>query len=401
MAARKSRLPRLLLVGAALAVAAVIAWLMIYTPPVPVDVATVDRGDVEVTVGDDGIARVREVYAVAAPIAGRLFRVDVEPGDRVLAGRTVLGRLAPVDPGFLDQRSRGAAEAHAREAGARLAAARAESLRAASALALAEREHERVASLAERGIAARAALDRARATRDEAQAMLAAARATVEMARNAEAEARAQLAAPLATGGGGTIAVRAPVSGTVLRVMQESEAVVPAGTQLVEIGDPASDLEIVTDLLSTEAVRVRPGARARIEEWGGDRPLAATVRRVEPLGILKISALGVEEQRVNVRLDLVGDPSSWSRLGHGYRVEVKIVTGEARGAVRVPASALFRQGTSWAVFVADAGRARLRPVEVGLMNERHAEVRRGLAPGQSVVLFPSEAVADGVRLTRR
>lgn len=399
--ARKSRLPRYALVGAALAVAALIVWFLIHTPPVPVDTATVDRGDIEVTVGDDGVARVREVYTVAAPVAGRLLRVQPEPGDLVVARRTVLARLSASDPGFLDERTRGAAQAHAREAEAQLAAARAAVRRAEATLALARREYARVAPLAERGTLSRAALDRARASRDEAQAVLAAAQASVEMARQALVEARAQLAAPLVTDRTGAVAVRAPVSGTVLRVIQESEAVVPAGSPLVEIGNPASDLEIVCDLLSTDAVRVRPGARAYIEEWGGPRRLAARVRRVEPYGFLKISALGVEEQRVNVRLDLMGDRNDWSRLGHGYRVEVRIVIDEARGVVRVPSSALFRDGSRWAIFVTNDRRAHFRPIDVGLMNDRFAEVRRGVSPGETVVLFPSERVTEGVRLTGR
>lgn len=398
---RKSRLPRYALVGAVIAAAALIAWFLIHRPPVPVDTATIDKGDIEVTVGDDGVARVREVYTVAAPVTGRLLRVEPEPGDPVVARRTVLARLSPADPGFLDERSRSAAQAHVRETEARLVAARAEARRAEATLALTQRDYARVAPLAERGTVSRAALDRARANRDEAQAVLAAARASIVMARHALVEARAQLAAPLVTDRTGAVAVQAPVSGTVLRVIQESEAVVPAGAPLVEIGDPSSDLEIVTDLLSTDAVRVRPGARAYIEDWGGPRALAARVRRVEPYGFLKISALGVEEQRVNVRLDLEGNRTNWSRLGHGYRVEVRIVTDEAHGVVRVPSSALFRAGGHWAVFVDNAKRAHLRRVDVGLMNERFAEVRRGLSPGDAVVLFPSEAVTDGVRLTHR
>jgi HlyD family secretion protein len=206
---------------------------------------------------------------------------------------------------------------------------------------------------------------------------------------------------PVASDRSGVIAVRAPVSGTVLRVLQESETVVPAGASLIEVGNPKGDLELVVDLLSTEAVRVRPGALVHVEGWGGSRPLTGRVRRVEPFGFLKISALGVEEQRVNVRIDLVGDPSTWARLGHGYRVDARIVTGRADGVVRVPSSALFRHEGRWAVFVDQDGRARLRPITVGLMNDSHAEVKQGLAAGEAIVLFPSDAVKDGVKLVRR
>lgn len=397
----KLPLTRIALAAAVLAAVAVIAWLFLHKPPVAVDLARLDRGAVEATVADDGIARVREVYAVAAPVAGRLLRVEAEVGDPVVAGETVLARLAPADPGFLDLRSRAVSQARVGEAEAQLGFALADVRRAEAALTLARREYGRLAPLADKGFVSGASLDRARAARDESAAGLAAAQAAAASARSGVAAARSQLVMPIASDRSGAIVVRAPVSGTVLRLVRESEAVVPAGAPLIEIGNPKGDLELLVDLLSTDAVKIRPGAMARIEGWGGSRALTGRVRRVEPFGFLKISALGVEEQRVNVRIDLVGDPASWSRLGHGYRIDARIVTARVDGVLRVPASALFRDRDRWAVFVNSGGRARLRRIALGLIDESHAEVRQGLSPDEEVVLFPSENVAEGVRLVKR
>jgi HlyD family secretion protein len=190
------------------------------------------------------------------------------------------------------------------------------------------------------------------------------------------------------------------VSGSVLRVLQESEAVVASGTPLAEIGDPAR-LEIVVDLLSTEAVRVQPGQRALIEAWGGGPPLAGEVRRVEPFGFTKVSALGIEEQRVNVVIDFTDPPERWRRLGHGYRVEPRIILASADQALKVPRAGLFRDGQDWAVFVRDGSRARLRHVELGLENGLEAEIRKGLAAGDQVVLQPGDRVSDGQRVRDR
>ena len=201
--------------------------------------------------------------------------------------------------------------------------------------------------------------------------------------------------------GSGAVNVTSAVPGFVLRVPQESERVVVAGTPLVEVGDP-DRLEIVTDLLSADAVRVRPGASVLVDEWGGDRPLKGRVRLIEPYGFTKISALGVEEQRVNVVIDFAEPREAWRRLGHGYRATVRIVTSAAPNALKVPISALFRTGREWSVFVIDSGgRARLRRVEAGRMNDEEAEIRRGLEAGDRVVLHPSDKVQDGIRVRDR
>lgn len=401
MANQRRSFARTGLVITTIAVGVLVFWLMRHKSPLPVDLASVDRGSIAATVSDDGIATVHDVYTVATPVAGRVMRIDAEVGDKVVAGRTVVAHLAPAGVGFLDERSRAMAQAALRAATAQHDAAIAESRRADAALQLARRDFDRIAPLATRGTVSRATLDRSRATRDEASATLATARANATAAENAESVARAQLATPAGGDARGTVTVRAPVTGAVLRIIQKSEAVVPAGAPLIEIGDPAGDLEVVVDLLSSDAVKVRPGARVSIEDWGGPGPLVGRVRLVEPFGFLKVSALGVEEQRVNVRIDLVGDRNSHALLGHGYRVVARIVSDEAANVVRVPVNALVRAGQDWSVFVSDDGRARRRKVDIGLMNDEFAEVRGGLTPGVKVVLFPGESIAEGSKLTER
>jgi HlyD family secretion protein len=379
-------------------VAALLLLLMMRPVPVEVELATVDRGDVPVHVRDRGIARVRNLFEVAAPVGGLLRRVEVEVGDTVVADRTVIARLQPADPGFLDARTREASRARVAEVEARLAAARAMVRRAEAEARAADLEHRRVASLAEQGWVAGAALDRARAVRDEATAGVAAARAEAAAASQALAEARAALSGPLDRSRRGEVVVRSPVSGRVLSLYHQSETVVPPGERIVAVGDPSGDLEIVAELLSSDAVKVRAGQPAAIEQWGGPVPLDGRVRLVEPFGFLKVSALGIEEQRVHVWIDLSDRREIAAPLGHGYRVEVRIETGRARNVVRVPVPALVRAGGAWAAFFAHDGRAQLRPLTLGRINESHAEVRAGLAEGERVILFPAEAVTDGARI---
>lgn len=345
-----------------------------------VDVAAIDRGVVRSEVVDEGRTRVHDVYVVSAPVGGLLQRVMLEPGDAVARGQ-VIGSIAPADPALLDARV-------SAEASAAVAAAEA-SLRAAEAeLELKRRDHQRVTQLADRDFASPAALD-------AAQAALSAARANVN-ARRAEVQ-RARAAA----GGGSARArsvtsVRSPSSGRVLRLLQESEAVVPAGAPIMEVGDPA-DLEVVAEFLSEDAVRMRPGAAAFIEAWGGEAAIPARVSRIEPYAHTKIAALGVEEQRVNVILRL-DDPANAPPLGHGFRVDARVVLSEAADVLRVPVDALIRDGERWSVFRVSNGRARLTPVEVGEGSGQYRQVMRGLQLGDRVIVFPSEALSDGDRV---
>ncbi len=369
--------------------------------PLLVDVAEVARGGMTVSVRDEVRARVRDVFVVSAPIGGQLLRVEKEPGDPAHAGETV-ARLLPPTSGFLDARSRDEANAAAAAAEAALAAAGDRVRQASADYDLAATEAERFESLAETGVAPIATRDRARRDLRAAEAALAAARAESRVREAELAAARARLAGPNADGGGAILEIAAPVSGKVLRVTQESEAVVAPGAPILEIGDLA-DLEIIAELLSSDAARVQDGADAAIENWGGEPdPLAGRVRRVEPSGFTKISALGVEEQRVNVLIDLE-DPAAAAEagLGDGWRADVAITLWRGEDVLQAPVSALFRDGEQWATFRVENGRARLRPVRIGRDNGEVAEVLDGLEAGDRLILYPGEQVADGVRVASR
>jgi HlyD family secretion protein len=360
-----------------------------------VDVAAVSRGPLVVTVDEEGRTRVRDRFVVSAPVSGRVLRIELEPGDAVKRGDLV-ARLQPETPPLLDVRARAEAQAAVDSAEAALGRFRAEEQRARAALAQAERELERSRRLVAGGaMPAQQADVREDDARLAGEAVNAAAfsvaAATAELGRT-----RARLAPPSAAAGGGAVVVSAPADGVVLRRLRESESVVPAGEPLLELGDPRQ-LDIVADLLSTDAVRVNAGARAMIERWGEDAVLAATVRRVEPAGFTKVSALGVEEQRVNVILDL-SDPAACAALGDAYRVDVRIVIWEARDVLRVPTSALVRDGDAWAVYAVRDGRARRTRVEIGQQTPREAEVTAGLTDDEQVIVHPGDLVRDGTRV---
>lgn len=391
------------IIGAIATIVLMIALLFaLRTPPVPVELGRVSRGPMTVTVDDLAETRVTNLYIVAAPVSGQVLRVPLKPGDPVAARATVLARIDPAGPVPLDPRTLAQTQANIRSLAAELAAAQSRVTEARAEQALAEREFARAGELAKRGFVAEAALDRARRDRDLGRATVAEARKAADAARHSLDAARATLiTANSPARGRGAIDVTSPVGGYVFRVPQESERVVAAGMPLVELGDP-DRLEMVTDLLSDDAVRVRPGATVSIEDWGGERPLKGRVRQVEPFGFLKISALGVEEQRVNVVIDFAEPRQAWQRLGHGYRATVRIAVWSAPDVIRVPVSALFRSDGRWSVFAVDAdGVARLIPVYVGQMNEDVAEVRRDLAPGTRVILHPGDKVADGVKVKQR
>lgn len=391
---------RLLVALLVLAAGAGAFWLL-RPPALGVELAPVDRGPVVVTVDEEGQTRVRDRFVVVAPTAGRVLRIDLDPGDEVKEGDVV----ATLRPAPLDRRARAGAEARVEAAKANQRAADAAVLRAEAALAQAQRDARRMEQLHAKGTVANEQLERARleeATRtQELSGARYAARAAgfeLDAARSVLMAAEAGEASAAGIGGAcaaeGCLGVRAPVAGRVLRVPNESERIVQAGEPLLEIGDPSA-LEIVVDVLSADAVRIAPGAQIRLERWGGGAPLAARVRRVEPSGFTKISTLGVEEQRVNVIGDLEAAPGN---LGDGFRVEARIVVWEGADVVRVPPSALFRHGDGFAVFVAEDGVARLREVMLGERGSEYAEIRAGLEPGMQVILHPSDRVDEGVRV---
>jgi HlyD family secretion protein len=377
---------------------------MLWPQPVPVDLGEVHRGALRVTVDEEGHTRVRDVYLVSAPLTGRLQRIDQEAGDPVVAGETVLARIRPVAPTLLDQRTQAEAVAVVGAAEAALALAEAELERARAELEFAESELHRARTLAARGNLSQRGLDQAELAAKTRRAAVATTEAALKVKSFELETARASLILP--GGGNGTVEtesccinVLAPVDGQILRLIQESEAVVFAGAPLVELGD-ANDLEIVVDLLSSDAVRIAADAEVDIEGWGG-RTLEGHVRRVEPYGFTKISSLGIEEQRVNVIVDFDAPPDHWLMLGHGFRVELRITVWQGDDVLVLPISALFREGETWSVFVESDGRASKRQVEIGHRNDREAEVLDGLVAGERVVLHPSDRVGDGLRIEAR
>jgi HlyD family secretion protein len=363
--------------------------------PVVVDAGVVRRSSLDVEVDEDGQTRVRDRFVVAAPITGTLQRIEIEPGAVVSAG-DALARIEPSSPALLDDRSRREASARlaatlARQHGADVAIARAQLARDAAV-----REAARTRTLDQRS--AIPASERERADDQEQLAIrdLAAAEAARAVAAADVAAAQAALVDRVSPGERAAVVV-APAAGRVLRVVRDSAGPVAAGAALVELGDPRA-LEVVVDVLSSDAARITPGMAVAIEAWGGDAALRGEVRRVEPSGFTRISALGVEEQRVKVIATLADPPAS---LGDGFRIEARILTWHGEQITTVPASAVFRDHERWAVYAVDDGRARLRPIELGHRGRLDVEVASGLAAGAVVILNPSDRIADGTAISLR
>lgn len=378
-------------------------WFAFMPGPVPVELTRVTRGPLRVTIDEDGRTRIKERYVVSAPLGGQLRRIELHPGDCVKAGETPIAVIEPLEPELIDPRTRAQLEARLRaaEAQLQLAGPRVERMRAAHDLA--QIEWGRAEKLFDQRAAARQEIDRAREAARAAAEDLKAAEYGRQIAGFELEQARAALLRTTREGrDGGAWALRicSPIDGRVLRVFQEDAAVLVPGTRLVELGDPA-DLEAEIDVLSSDAVQIRPGARVLFEHWGGDAPLEGRVRVVEPAGFLKISALGVEEQRVNVIADFLAPPAQRGALGDAYRVEARIVVWESAGVLQVPVGALFRSQGRWAVFAARDRRARVASVEVGHSNGRETEIIRGLAEDDSIVIHPSDKIADGVKIVVR
>jgi HlyD family secretion protein len=373
-------------IAATTLVVAAAAWALV-PEPIDVEVTQVVRGPLEVSIAEDGITRIRERYEVAAPVAGRLLRVEVHPGDEVKPDQA-LARIEPLplDPKQVAQLT---ARLHAAERAAREAQALLR--RSRDAAQRARTEAGRIGKLAASAIVSRDALEAARTAESIAIKEQEAAHFRAEATAYEVEVAKAALAVDAAE-----MVVRSPVSGRVLQVLHESERVVAAGTPLILTGDPAS-LEIVADFLTTDAVQIRPGAPARIERWGGTSALPARVRLVEPAAFTKISALGVEEQRVNVICDLVATPPAF---GDQFRVDVRVVLWSG-AAMKVPATALFMNDEQWNVFVLRGGRARLQPVRTGHMSDTEVEIVEGLGANDVILVHPSDQIHDGVRVVAR
>lgn len=394
----------LALVGAALAAA-------FWPRPVLVDLGTVTRGAMRLTIDEEGRTQVHEPYVVSSPVAGELQRVSVQPGDKVVRNETVVARMHPTNPSALDVRTREQAQAAVTAAEAAVQVAHADLNAAMANSDFAESELERVRQLVERGISSKVTLERTEQESRVAHAAVNTARAAIAMRVAELNSARAQLISFDDKGLAKTLAgdnpsepgipILAPIDGTILKVIQKSETTLPAGEAILEIGDVERDLEIEAELLSSDAVQVRVGDPVIVTNWGGTGDLEGRLERIEPYGYTKYSALGVEEQRVKVTISFTGDSAARAGLGHGYRVEVRIVVWQSEDAVLLPSSALFREQQDWAVFRVEDGAARLQKVRIGHDNGTVAEVLDGLAPGDQVVLFPSASLGDGQKVAQR
>ena len=385
-----SRYKKLIYIAAGVVILA--GFTLLFLPgPVPVETSKVSIGPLQVTVDEDGETRAHDRFIVSAPVAGRVARIELHEGDPI-AREQVVAELWPLPLSAREREEQlariSSAEAQRREASERVR-------QAVASHEQARRERTRMEKLAEGGFVAQQEAEQARLTESTSANELEAARFRE---RSVEADLKAARAALLAldtTGSGSArVIVRSPVAGKVLRIPEKSERVVAAGAALITVGDP-NRIEIVVDLLSTDAVKVKAGMPVLLEAWGGDQPLRARVRVVEPYGFTKVSALGVEEQRVNVIADFVDATQS---LGDGYRVEAKIVIWSSDKVLKVPVSALFRQGEDWAVFVVEGGRAKRRKIEVGRRGSLEAEVTQGLTAGETVIRHPSNDLTDGARV---
>ncbi|HWS74337.1 MAG TPA: efflux RND transporter periplasmic adaptor subunit [Quisquiliibacterium sp.] len=393
----KRRSTLLLAIGALL-IAALSAWA--FTPrPIPVETRVVGLASFEASVDEEGRTRVRDRFTISAPAAGRLGRIELKAGDAVDAG-DLLAVIRPAPPALQD--SRMLAQLRERVGAAQAALLRAEAVaaRAQAGLAQARADAKRAAELAQRGFASSSAAEQAALALAQQEQTLKAAQFEQRAAGHELAVAQAALAQterPDRASAGAAIEIRAPVAGRVLEVTQESEAVVTAGEPLLDLGDPAS-LEAVVEVLSQDATRIRPGMAVRMQAAPGAPELGGRVRRVEPSARTKVSALGVEEQRVDVVIDLLQAPES---IGDGYRVDARIVVLSEASVPVVPVGALFRQGDGWSAFVLDGGRAHRREVRIGARNQRAARVTDGLEPGETVIVYPPDTVGDGVRVRPR
>ncbi|GAB5558876.1 MAG: HlyD family efflux transporter periplasmic adaptor subunit [Synoicihabitans sp.] len=365
----------------------------------PVETATVTRGELIATVNEEGVTQVRHRYVVSSPAAGQLQRVALKPGATVVAGETVLAVLEPAGGDILDRRSRAEAEARVRATRSQVAQAEAQRERASAALDLARAQAKRQRELAGQSLVSQQSLDIAvsrerTAAQEDRAAVFALQVAEYELERaRAVLDRGSDSPASLE----GLIEIKSPISGKVLRVLQESARVVASGMPILEVGD-STDLEVRVEVLSRDGVAIRPGARVWLEQWGGDFDLEARVRWVEPAAFTKVSALGVEEQRVNVLADLTTPVEERASLGDGYRVEARIEKARRENVLQVPAGALFQDDEGWATFVLNGSTVEERAVEPGLNNGLFTEVVSGLEAGEDVVLYPGDRVADGSRV---
>lgn len=371
-------------------------YLAMREKPNLVDTAVVKRGEMRVTIREEGITQVKDVYTVSSPIAGHLDRTTLEEGATVIANQTVIASIRPPDPPFLDERTFAELTAAAEAARSAVALAEVEHAQAERSLSLAQSDYNRAVQLAKTNIVSERALEQARNVLQLQEAQIASAEAVVSLRKAELASALARLRQPrdfnkATSDPDCCIRLTSPVDGVILKVLARSEQAVAQGAPIIEIGDPTK-LEIVVDLLSSDAPRIKPGSRAIISDWGGDTDLSATVRRIDPAAFTQVSSLGIEEQRVNVILDM---ETVRPELGHGYRVLASLVVWSADDVLQIPIGALFRSGGQWAAFAVSDGRAELRKIEIGRINDEFAQITAGLNEDDTVILYPNDVLQDG------
>ncbi len=391
---------------AVIAAAVILAGLIygFWPTPTTVDIVSVTEGSFDITVDDDGETRIREKYVVSAPVTGKLARIQLHAGDHVKLGETVLARIEPTDPDLLDARTQAEAEARVRAAEAAREQATARLNHANEELELTHHIYERAQELINTQAISQSEFDRAEHTHRIAQADLRSAEFAVKLGDFELELAKAAFVRTRIDQQDGehpaTLDISAPINGRVLQVFKEDAGVVTPGTALLELGDP-SDLEMKIEVLSSDAVRIRPGAKVFVEHWGGDAALNGVVRIVEPAAFLKVSALGVEEKRVNVIADFTDPFESRDTLGDGFRIEARIVVDQAADVVKVPAGVLFRDADQWQVFRVIGSRAQQQAVTVGKSNGLDAEITAGLAVGDKLILHPTDKIKDGVAVVAK
>jgi HlyD family secretion protein len=377
-------------------------YLAMRPRPLAVEIATIDRGPLSVSVLEEGKTRIRNRYVVSAPLAGQLLRTTLRPGDRLEANQTVVATLETQPAGFLDPRARAQSEAAVDAAAAAVQLREAEISRAGAAVDLMLKERQRASDLLDGGTISIQEWDRVDAETTFRERELRAAEFARHVAQFELNQARAALLQAHQPPNSTNLLfqIRAPVDGLVLNVYEESSRIVPPGTPLMEVGDPR-DLEVELELLSQDAVSVKPGAALLIERWGGPEALRGRASVVEPAAYTKISALGVEEQRVKVRADFIDPPPAEHSLGDRFRIEARVITWQADDVLRIPTGALFRRGGGWMCFVAEDGRTRLKRVTIGHNSGVHAEVLEGVVAGDLVIVHPPDVVVEGVKVRAR
>ncbi len=368
--------------------------------PIVIETGVAARKPLTVQISEEGKTRVKNRYVVAAPVSGKMRRVLLKPGDQVTAGETILTSIDPAPSSLLDPRSRAQAEAvvSLHKASRQQAAELLEARRAA--LKMADADRDRVRSLTRAGSLSDSERDRMEAEASMKAAEVRAAEFSLQVIDYEIIQAEAALAQPESNSSNSLVDVKSPVSGRVLKVIQESEMIITPGAPILEIGDPG-DIEIEAEILSRDAVAIKAGDPVEVEQWGGAFPIKGIVRRVEPAAFTKISALGVEEQRVIVLIDLIDIPEAAKSLGDRYRVEVRVATWHANDALVIPAGSLFREGNLWKTYVFKNDTAKLTTVEAGQSDGRFTEILSGIQAGEEVLLHPPDTVKDGAAVTRR